>query len=91
VARSKQSSVSRFPATGPSTRSPFQGPVRNDPAYDYWATSPQLTSKRRGSRAAPLAPDVFAPLGEPPRYYGVAWQVILWLTCSALLLLIMFG
>jgi hypothetical protein len=68
----------------------LQPHTRNDSTYDYWATSPQLTKNRGGTRQAPLAPDVFAPLGEPPRYYAVAWQLILWLTCIALTLLIMF-
>lgn len=91
MARSKQSSVSRFPAARAGTASQFQGRAENDQTYDYWATSPRLTEERRGSRPARLAPDVFAPLGESPRYYAVAWQVVLWLACAALTLLIMFG
>jgi hypothetical protein len=34
--------------------------------------------------------DVLAPWGEPPVYYGVAWQVLLWLAVAVLVLL-MFG
>jgi hypothetical protein len=91
VARSKQSSLSRFSAAKATAPSPFERHAPIESTYDYWAASPQLTESRRGNRAARLAPDVVAPLGEPPRYYATVWQVILWLACTALTLLIMFG
>jgi hypothetical protein len=74
--------------TGPS---PFERRVHHETEYDYWVASPQLTTGRGGRRRAPLAPDVYAPLGDPPRYYAVAWQVVLWVACAALTFAIIFG
>ena len=90
MATLRHSPDSRF-ATAPAP-SLFNQRVRSGIAYDYWAPSSQpATGRRRGRRSAPLAGDILAPLGEPPRYYALAWQLLLWLTFAVLVLMVMFG
>jgi hypothetical protein len=67
--------------------------VRSGKSYDYWAPSAQPTTNRRwrGRRSAPLASDILAPIGESPRYYSLAWQILLWLAFGLLVLLLVVG
>jgi hypothetical protein len=89
VARSTQSSGSRFSGSPAAAPSHFTwGVVRSQSAYDYWAPSSHPARGRRGGwRSTPLASDILAPVGEPPRYYTFAWQFLLWLATAALLLM----
>jgi hypothetical protein len=61
-------------------------------AYDFWApTQAAGNGRRRGRRSAPLASDVLAPRGDPPRYYALGWQILLWLAFAALALMMTFS
>lgn len=93
VAKSRRSSPPKFGATSVSAASQFTRGTRSGVAYDYWApgSAPTRTGRRWGQRSTPLADDVLAPLGEPPRYYALGWQIVLWLAFAALALMLAFG
>ena len=88
---------SRHAFASPVARSSVAGPSRfhwaagSAVSYDYWGAASRWDDGRgRRRRAIRLASDILAPLGDPPRYYALAWQFLLWLAAAALLLL-MFG
>jgi hypothetical protein len=91
VARSTHPASSRFAASG-AAPSRFERHVGSETANDYWVSSSQLINGPvRARRAAPLASDIVAPLEESPRYYALAWQILLWLACAALAVMVAFG
>lgn len=89
MARSRQSPPSRF-AANPSSR--FNSYAQSGITNGYWATSSQTTTGRtQRRRPISLGSDILAPLDEQPRYYALAWQILLWLAFTVLALIMVFG
>ena len=91
MARGKESPAS--PDAPSVFGSQFTAQVRSGKSYDYWApgAAPTTNGGRRRRRPAPLASDILAPTGRSPRYYALAWQILLWLAFALLVLLLVFG
>jgi hypothetical protein len=88
--RSGPSLTSRFGPTAVGARSALTRDARPGFGYSYWPeVSPLAPGRGRRSRTT-VASNVLAPDGEPPIYYGIAWQILLWLA-TAVVALLMFA
>jgi hypothetical protein len=87
--RSAHASASSRAVTSTPRSSQFTWAAGSSVSYGYWATGAHTV---RAPRRTPiqLASDILAPLGAAPRYYALAWQFLLWLTCTVLFLML-FG
>ena len=92
MARSGPSLTPRFGPIAVAARSARTRDARSGFGYSYWPeASPLVTESGRRRRPTTVASDVLAPVGEPPIYYGIAWQILLWLATAVLVLLMMLG
>jgi hypothetical protein len=90
MARSGPSPTPRFGTTAVAARTALTRDAGTGFGYSYWPeVSPLATESGRRRRTTTVARDVLAPDGEPPIYYGIAWQILLWLATAVLALLML--
>jgi len=61
--------------------------VRFESTYEYWAPTPRPPARRR-RRPSRVGGTVLPRLEVRPRYYALSWQVLLWLACTVLIIML---